>query len=55
MKKLTKKEMNEINGGAISPTSSINALIKAIGTLFNVGQAVGNAIRRATMGKACNV
>ena len=54
MYKLTNEEMNMINGGASpSYTTAINAVIKAISTLFNVGQAVGSAIRRATSGSYC--
>ena len=54
MIKLTNQEMNKINGGAaVSYTTAINAVIKAISTLFSVGQAVGSAIRRATSGSYC--
>lgn len=55
MKEINNKEMNSINGGAASYTSAINAIIKAISTLFNIGQAVGSTIRRATGGSYCNI
>lgn len=54
MKKLNKEEMKQVQGG-VSYTSAINAVIKAITTLFSVGQAVGSAIRRATSSNYCKV
>ena len=53
MTKLTTNEMNKINGGATSYTTAINAVVKAITALFNVGQAVGSAIRRSISGNYC--
>jgi bacteriocin-like protein len=54
MKKLSKEQMKQINGGATTTyTTAINAVLKAISTLFSIGQAVGNAIRRSTSGSYC--
>lgn len=53
MKKLKQEETKQITGGAVSYTSAINAVIKAITTLFSVGQAVGSALRRVTSGSYC--
>jgi len=52
MRKISNNEMSNINGGA-SVTSAFNTVLKAISTLFTVGQAVGSAIRRATSGSYC--
>lgn len=55
MKKLNQAEMQQIEGGTTtSYTSAINAIIKAITTLFSVGQAVGSAIRRTNSGSYCS-
>jgi len=56
MKTLNKNELYQIKGGAaVSSTTAINAVIKAITALFNVGQAVGSAIRRATSNNYCSI
>ena len=54
MKKLTNQEMSLVSGGA-SYTTVFNTILKAINNLFSIGQAVGSAIRRAKVGKYCNV
>lgn len=53
MKKLTNEEMYTVKGGA-TYTTAINTILKAISTLFSIGQAVGSAIRRATGGNYCS-
>jgi hypothetical protein len=45
MNYLTTEELVTVRGGAIS-SSMINAVTKAVSTLFSLGQAVGSALRR---------
>ena len=52
--KLNKEEMLEIDGGAITPTM-INAISKAINTLYELGKATGSAIRRIIKKSYCPV
>lgn len=54
MKELSIEELKKIEGGASSATT-INAIIKAISTLFTLGQALGNVIRRATTDSYCKI
>lgn len=51
---LNTKELQNINGGAISPTL-LNSLAKGLSLLFELGRAVGSGIRRAASGKTCSV
>ena len=50
--KLNKEEMLQIDGGAVTPTM-INAISKAINTLYELGRATGSAIRRLVKGTYC--
>ena len=43
--KLNQEKMKEINGGSIT-SSMINALSKAVNTLYELGKATGSALRR---------
>ena len=43
MKELSIEKLKNIEGGA-SSTTTINAIVKAISTLFTLGQALGNVI-----------
>ena len=51
---LKKDEMEFIVGGAITPTW-INAISKAINTLYELGKHTGSAIRRIVNGKTCPI
>lgn len=42
---LSKEKMKDISGGAIT-SAMINALNKAINTIYELGKATGSAIRR---------
>ena len=56
MKKLNKKEMLEINGGAIDITSSfINALTNAAEVLLELGRSFGSSIRRIFEHNSCSL
>jgi len=54
MKKLKHDEMKNINGGSVSYVSALNTVLKAIGTLFSLGQALGSAIARSRSGNQCS-
>lgn len=52
--KLDKKELIEIYGGASSISGTmINAFVKAIDILLEVGRSLGSAIRRVGDGRSC--
>ncbi len=51
---LKQKQMTEITGGAIT-SSWINAISKAINTVYNLGKYVGSAIRRFVTKTYCPV
>lgn len=52
--KLGKKEMLEINGGAISG-NLLNYVIKGFNTLLDLGRSLGSAIRRLTSNNLCKI
>lgn len=52
--KLTDSELKMISGGAIT-ASLINALARGISVLFELGQAVGSAIKRAITKTTCTL
>jgi hypothetical protein len=52
MELLTKKEMYEIEGGSI-PAPFINAITKAVGLLYSIGQSAGSSLRRVVGGNYC--
>ncbi len=51
MNKLNNTEMLQIKGGFSS--SLLNALLRGATLLYNMGQALGSAIRRATTRNYC--
>lgn len=54
MNKLKKEEMFKVKGGAsISLTTMLNALMKTVSVMFEMGQAIGSAIRRASKKNYC--
>ena len=54
MKELSMVETKEIIGGGTSLTGAILSSIKGcISVVFEIGQAVGGAIRRITSGNLC--
>ncbi len=50
---LNKNEMFHIYGGASISGTLINAIAKLIGTLFDVGKAIGTAINMTKNKKKC--
>ena len=55
MKKMTKEDMYKIQGGEIAFTTAFNTILKAINTLFSIGQALGSAITRTNNGTQCRI
>lgn len=53
MRELTKKELLEISGGAISGTL-INAFIRGITSILDLGRSLGTAIRRIQLRNFCS-
>lgn len=51
---LQDRELIDINGGGIS-ASLLNAFARGIKTVFEVGQAIGSAIRRIQSRKYCSL
>lgn len=52
--KLNKNELLKVTGGALTATM-MNALAKGAGLLFEIGQAIGSAIRRAITKTTCTL
>ncbi len=52
MKELNKQELLQISGGAISG-SLINAFIRGISTILDLGRSLGTAIRRIQTKQFC--
>ena len=52
MRELNHKELLEIKGGAISGTL-INAFLRGINSLLDLGRSLGTAIRRIQLGRFC--
>lgn len=52
MEQLKKEELTIVKGGGIS-YSMLNAITKAVSTIFSLGQAVGSALRRVKTKNYC--
>lgn len=54
---MTDKELYSIVGGATKTITAafLNSIIRGISTIFEIGQSVGTAIRRAISGKTCSL
>ena len=52
MKELTKKELNDIEGGAISG-SFITAIVKGTQIIYEISRNLGSIIRRLIFGRYC--
>lgn len=50
--KLNKEEMLKIDGGAIT-SAMLNAISKAVNTLYELGRQTGSALRRIIKNKYC--
>lgn len=53
MKKIEKNEMLNVKGGAGLSSAMLNAVMRTVSVMFNIGQAVGSAIRRVTGKNYC--
>ena len=51
---LNREEMMKIDGGAIT-SAMINAISKAVNTLYELGRATGSAIRRLINNAYCPI
>lgn len=49
---LNKEQMKKISGGAIT-SAMINAISKAVNTIYELGKATGSAIRRIIKNAYC--
>lgn len=52
MIELNKKELNQINGGAISG-AIVSSIIRGVNLIFDIGKGLGSAVRRLVTGKYC--
>ncbi len=53
--KLTKRELQEIEGGTSITGTIINAFTNAVKTVYDFGRSLGNAFRRIKEDKLCEV
>ena len=51
---LSKEELYSIKGGSVS-AALLNAISRIISTLYNLGQSVGSALRRARDKNYCKI
>lgn len=51
---LNKEEMLKVDGGAIT-SAMINAISKAVNTLYELGRQTGSALRRIISNKYCAI
>ena len=49
---LSKKELNEINGGGMSG-AIISSVIKCISLIYEIGRSIGSSIRRMSTRRYC--
>jgi hypothetical protein len=56
MIKVNKNKMKQISGGALTLNGTIiNSLIRYVNVFFEIGKALGSAIRRNKSGSICPV
>lgn len=55
MKKINKNELYTIIGGATLTGTMLSAITKGVSTIYNIGRALGSALRRAISGKYCSL
>jgi bacteriocin-like protein len=51
---LNNNELKKINGGSLSGTL-INAIVRGVSFIFDLGRALGSAILRLNRKKICNI
>lgn len=52
---LNKEKMQQIDGGASITSAMLNAISKAVNTLYELGKQTGSAIRRLVKNKYCPI
>lgn len=55
MKELNKNELKKIEGGTSLTSSMLTAIYKTLEVVFQIGESLGNYIRRKSEGKMCNL
>lgn len=55
MKELKIKEMKSIEGGIGLTSSMLTAIYKTLEVVFQIGESLGNYIRRKTENKMCDI
>ena len=55
MLKITDSEMVNVIGGATIGYSLINAITKAVQTVYSIGQSIGSSLRRVVNGQYCSL
>ena len=50
---MKKEELIKVKGGALFSAQALNAIIRGVNALYNLGNALGSAIRRAIKKKVC--
>lgn len=51
---LSDNELKKVNGGSITATF-INAIVKGLNILIELGKSLGSSFRRITSGKTCSL
>ena len=52
---LEKESLIKIEGGGLLSGTVLNALIKGVGTILDLGRSLGTALRRLKTGNVCPV
>ena len=52
---LKQEQLKNIDGGASITSAMLNAISKAVNTLYELGRQTGSAIRRLVKNKYCSV
>lgn len=52
---LTKEQLIQVQGGGWLTGTVLSALIKGVGTIFDLGKSLGSAIRRISAKSVCSI
>lgn len=55
MRRLSKEEIMNVSGGSDFTSGMLTAIYKTIQVIFDVGEALGNFIRRKASNKMCDL
>ncbi len=50
---MKKEELIKVKGGGVFSAQALNAIVRSVNALYNLGVAFGSAIRRAIKKKVC--